>query len=516
MVSIRYRNDLPPPPMPPKLLNIDHGGLSQYLTTSFAAAMARREEPNIEADAEGGMPIDMIGVPGYFLGDESVIMAPEIQPILDPADQALMLTPEQLRNQDSKSTNVSFLRRTQYMTSQNARANDPLARSNPRAFKSAVDLAAQTEVLARDDTENIRRNLQKGFNLAYPDSVPYNGTAVQSQLPTTAEKEAWRNPDHPDNPALKPVSFFPILPDFDVGDDFSVLNLIKFDKPPLPALQGRRDDRIDVAMIQANAIRSQAAVHQAKKAAFEKNPELYEDPGPSAPHSWSFSVPQAHGKVAEVRKIFNNADPDRDDPQLYESLYKPDSNPDDSQDDIPHVEYERIRTYMNAEQGTSSARYALSLYDAANARAATGQVTTRKQTAAYYSPVLNRWNFKSDRAKVGGGASQVDEEDQKPFDRLNVFVRKPTAQEIKERMSTRAAADSSFGEEWMKIKTAAVEEKAVEDAKEAQQTGIEQGEQDVMMEEVEHSEMDVATNGVSQEDVDRLNATGEPYGDMDD
>src|SRR3984957_21318015 len=56
VVSTRYRNDLPPPPMPPKLLDIDNGGLAQYLPTSFASAMARREEPNIEVDAEGGMP----------------------------------------------------------------------------------------------------------------------------------------------------------------------------------------------------------------------------------------------------------------------------------------------------------------------------------------------------------------------------------------------------------------------------------------------------------------------------
>src|SRR5882757_1205073 len=90
VVSIRYRNDLPPPPMPPKLLDIDTGGLAQYLTTSYASSLAKREEPNIDVDAEGGMPIDMVGVPGYFLGDESAIMAPEIQPVLDPADHALM------------------------------------------------------------------------------------------------------------------------------------------------------------------------------------------------------------------------------------------------------------------------------------------------------------------------------------------------------------------------------------------------------------------------------------------
>ena len=71
VVSTRYRNDLPPPPLPPKLLDIDTGGLAQYLTTAFASGLVRREELNIEVDAEGGMPIDMIGVPGYFLGDES-------------------------------------------------------------------------------------------------------------------------------------------------------------------------------------------------------------------------------------------------------------------------------------------------------------------------------------------------------------------------------------------------------------------------------------------------------------
>ena len=71
VVSTRYRNDLPPPPMLPKLLNFDTGGIDQYLTTQFASSLLKKEEPNIEVDAEGGMPIDMIGIPGYFLGDES-------------------------------------------------------------------------------------------------------------------------------------------------------------------------------------------------------------------------------------------------------------------------------------------------------------------------------------------------------------------------------------------------------------------------------------------------------------
>lgn len=71
IASLRYRNDLPPPDMPPKFLDIPHEGLERFLTPGFASNLARREEPNIDVDAEGGMPIDLVGIPGLHLGDES-------------------------------------------------------------------------------------------------------------------------------------------------------------------------------------------------------------------------------------------------------------------------------------------------------------------------------------------------------------------------------------------------------------------------------------------------------------
>lgn len=71
IASTRYRNDLPPPEMPPKLLEIPHEGLERLLTPGYTSNMARREEPNVDVDAEGGMPIDLVGIPGLHLGDES-------------------------------------------------------------------------------------------------------------------------------------------------------------------------------------------------------------------------------------------------------------------------------------------------------------------------------------------------------------------------------------------------------------------------------------------------------------
>jgi RNA polymerase II-associated factor 1 len=73
LARIRYSNALPPPPCPPKLLDIPNTGLSsgQYTSASFASRLAREQPLNIESDAELGMPIDLVGIPKVFDGDES-------------------------------------------------------------------------------------------------------------------------------------------------------------------------------------------------------------------------------------------------------------------------------------------------------------------------------------------------------------------------------------------------------------------------------------------------------------
>ncbi len=86
IARIRYANPLPPPPNGPKLLDIPNTGLAsgQYTSASFASRMAREQPINIEADAELGMPIDLVGMPGIFDGDESCMSAqPSVLATLD-------------------------------------------------------------------------------------------------------------------------------------------------------------------------------------------------------------------------------------------------------------------------------------------------------------------------------------------------------------------------------------------------------------------------------------------------
>ena len=80
IARIRYSNTLPPPPNPPKLLDIPNTGLAsgQYTTPGFASRLAREQALNIEADGELGMPLDIVGIPGIFDGDESCMASRSI------------------------------------------------------------------------------------------------------------------------------------------------------------------------------------------------------------------------------------------------------------------------------------------------------------------------------------------------------------------------------------------------------------------------------------------------------
>ncbi|EXJ69061.1 uncharacterized protein A1O5_07996 [Cladophialophora psammophila CBS 110553] len=494
VVSIRYRNDLPPPPMSPKFLDIDTGGLAQYLTTSYASGLAKREEPNIEVDAEGGMPIDMIGVPGYFLGDESAIMAPEVQPVLDPADQALLMSLDQLKSQGAKN-NVSFLRKTQYMTSsQMARANDAFMRSSARTQKPQVYKAPPVPV-TRDDPENIKRQIQKGFDLAYPDSIPFNPPAAKANPITSQDRDAWRNPVHPDNPRLKPVEFYPIIPDLETGTDMaSNWQALKFDKPPLPPFKGRRDDRIDVGLLMASENASLMPAWQAAKEAFDKDPERFADPGPE-PYTWSLSVPKQPGSTSRIRQLFDDSNPRKDDPALMEPLLE------ESADGSLRLPFERVRVYPKATQDTVDPHriMALSLVDA---KQLPRHSRFRKQgTTAYYYPILERVKMRADRGNLSKTRNS-NVEDNIP-DQVMVLFKEPNAKERRSRAEFRGDFDASFKDEFEELtRQAQVEEEAEHADMILQEQGeLHEGAQDVSMAEVEDGEKaDISMNGVPHKD----------------
>lgn len=70
IARIRYQNNLPPPPCPPKLLDIPIP-ISSYASSAFLSTLVQEQPLNIDIDTELGMPLDLTVIPGIFdNGDE--------------------------------------------------------------------------------------------------------------------------------------------------------------------------------------------------------------------------------------------------------------------------------------------------------------------------------------------------------------------------------------------------------------------------------------------------------------
>jgi hypothetical protein len=387
-------------------------------------------------------------------------MAPDIQPVLDPADHALMLTPDQLRNQNSKNVNVSFLRKTQYMTSQNARANDAFIRPSTRTSKPTRRSSVNEPQIARDDPINIKRHIEKSFEIANPDTT----TSESLSTISSAELSAWRTPTHPDNPRLKPVSFYPVLPDLDSSTDANGYISVKFDKPPLAALpnHGGRDTRIDVALLHGEADASQEAAWSKKKKAYDENPELYEDPG-DQPYIWDFSVPRRPGGdvVAAVKRKLNVMNPDRDDDNGYEGLYVP-GEPRPGAD--VGIDYVKERSFGAVSTETPNVHYetlrfmAVTLFDSESA----GEYSrlagegTAVEKAAYYYPIIQRMRVRADREKIRSRGRNTGEADQK-WNYIKLTVQDPDIEQKAVRAQFRDEIDDKFHDEYEQILQAAKE-----------------------------------------------------------
>ncbi|KAK2737379.1 actin-like protein arp8 [Myotisia sp. PD_48] len=453
IASLRYRNDLPPPEMPPKFLDIPHDGLERFLTPSFTSNMIRREEPNIDVDAEGGMPIDLVGIPGLHLGDESerntdpmsfspAIMAPEQATALDPADLPLLLSLEQLRNPAPKSSNVSFLRRTQYIASGGAvRGIDAkgLSTGGPRALKPVKPKQS------RDDPEYVKKYIQKGFDLAYPTTKhtgPDTSSKIEGLPATKAEQDAWATPVHPENPKLKPVGFYPIIPDVDGFPDPGAFLQVKFDKAPVPPINGRRDSRMDVSLLAPTQPEPRVVQEHASRTALHNaNPLLYPDPGPT-PFDFDVYLPSKLNSVKQIHRSFNSNNPDRDDSANYTHT---------SADGKKYHQYVHLRTYATSSQVLNADQkykdIAIVLFDPEEIPEDERHLYRLRQKAAYYYPTLGKTRLKPDRsqkiAQAGLAPTRAKGKEER-VDQIDVRVRDPDEQEARKRAAHRAQVDSKF------------------------------------------------------------------------
>ena len=346
------------------------------------------------------------------------------------------------------TSGVSFLRRTEYISSESSRMRTE-AKYSEKNIRATKEAQRKRELEAdQNDPVDILRSIMHSFDVANPGNV-YTGDDTSEQFRghpvTETEKEAWANPKHPTRKDAKPVDFYPILPDLDAFPDSGGYIVINFTSTPL----GRKDERMSIALLRPKAPQPPELMeqYQAAVTAKMKDPSGRDPPPPPFDYDLyvpQFNVPENDSFVAAVKKKLDIYDADHDDPDLYSHVNKETGE--------RNFRYERVRTYETAGGSLPKTKYseiALTLYDPPE-----GEVNPKKQKGAYYYPILQKVNLKPRRpanlahaGMMGGQAKAVQEDADHKVDYLDIVARDPGKEELERRQAYRNEVDPPDSED---------------------------------------------------------------------
>ncbi|KAI1828366.1 RNA polymerase II-associated [Xylaria intraflava] len=395
IARIRFSNALPPPPNPPKLLDIPNTGLAsgQYTAPGFASRLAREQSLNIEADAELGMPLDLVGMPGIFDGDESSIHAPSQTPSihsLHPQDRALLRPLQTLGKPKTADAAVSFLRRTEYISSVTSKGKPeagPLRLLNPTPIKRPIKRPSPEP--DKDSPAYVKRKINQSFSIA---------------ATNLKDKSRVR---HPTKRHLKLVDSYPMIPDLDAFPDYGGYFTIKFANNPVPA-SNIYDKRLSGAIIQPSALPEEAeTAYKLAKQAHERDPA--NNPKPTNPQCYNYFLNDSLESVEKFHQRFDVLNPDHNNDDLYTSK---------NSDGNGCFQFRFVRTYETKDEVEldNATKYDEEVLVAFNNDEETDQ------KAVFYSPVIHRVIMKPRRSRtIHRNAGLTDDNEEIP-DRLAVSV----------------------------------------------------------------------------------------------
>ncbi|CAK7228084.1 hypothetical protein SBRCBS47491_006784 [Sporothrix bragantina] len=403
IARIRYSNTLPPPPNPPKLLEIPNTGLGSgfYTTPAFASRLAREQPLNIEADAELGMPLDLIGMPGVFDGDESSIQAVPNPPPVHPHDRALLKPLSSLGKPRASEAAVSFLRRTEYISSVASKGG---AGGSP--FRTGVNKARRPEKRSSPEPDAgtpayVKRKIEQSFAAAQ-----------------TAARDRYSRVRHPTKKNLRLAAAYPLIPDLGAFPDSGAYVTMKFSNNPVVAGSGVYDSRLLSGIFKPIEMSEEErlALEVATKA-YERDP--HRNPRPQNRMKYEFYLPDKAASAEAFRHTFGEAEG---------------SNKDDEDEDKERFSFNRVRAYESIEEKeyTHATKYAEEILlafteDAVQAAPDLGDGVAGGPRAALYYPVMQRTVVRSQRQKQR--ARDLDDENgdgsERPVDRMLVAVQDP-------------------------------------------------------------------------------------------
>ncbi|KAI0035318.1 RNA polymerase II-associated [Vararia minispora EC-137] len=204
LVKVRYQNPLPPPPCPPKFIDIPTDP-RRYARPEFLDAIANDAPLPMIVDAECGMPLDL-GQWEALWGDSAsdAALNPDSQhrPVLDPRDQALLLDPSSssshtngdaprpsLRGVPATPSNVTWLRKTEYLSRDTAAlSRTPTAEAPLRDERPDVSRDAQLRSIATSFT-----HANDAFDLSTLRHPTKRGVHAEASFEILPDVSIWAN-----------------------------------------------------------------------------------------------------------------------------------------------------------------------------------------------------------------------------------------------------------------------------------------------------------------------------------
>lgn len=365
--------------------------------------------------------------------DGLAIMARDPAPPVHPHDRALLRPLAALGKSAAASGGVSFLRRTEYISSNQGQGRFESSTSHDLLrLRNDPKRKRKPEAENKQDPNTMLRYVVKGFDVAYPhdarkgpDSKEDN--KVKGAAITDADAKAWANPKHPTHPGLHLLDSYPVLPDLDAVQERSLAFIVmRFNSNP-SGMTDKYDPCLDVAMLKP--INQNEERHEDRMAAYEADLNLAK---PAPEYDYELYMPENRQYVHGMKRKFDVRDPDNDDPSLYSH---------DEADGSKSFRYNKIRTYETYQQaGDSENHYgdtvALALHDPDLDVGATSGTAKRLKKGAYFYPIMQRTNIRQKR-KVAGYQGEEEE----TADIIGITVRNPTEPELKGRQLAKSEVD---------------------------------------------------------------------------
>jgi len=327
------------------------------------------------------------------------IQAPEHPPPIHPRDRALLRSWTSLGKPKIQDTNVSFLRRTEYVTSWASKTT----RAGPTA-NSGVGRIAR----AKPRPTNADR-----------ESPEY----IKSQIAMTFDKAAEKHRDtksvkHPSKPSLKLVGAYPVIPDLDALNGVGGYIELKFGKHP--SLKEWYDTRLETGILMPLDLEDdEKETRQRKMEAHIMDPAHNPKPPGEQDYDYEFFLLPNSAQSEDFKRRYDPDNLDRNDDSLYPAM-----GGENDGTEFQCFKYEHVRTYETvSQQGAVDLRFdetlTLSVED--------GERSGR-QKAAYYYPVVSRLQIDPRRnknmAKLKFG--NTEEGERPKTDLINVQITDPS------------------------------------------------------------------------------------------